>query len=236
MTAEETVQTIRMLLDDSRDTYFVLSEINKVVNEVQMRFIHEAYTKEDERLLRPLYRYNTFSNGDKVLSVEGEKLLYPKSCRLTPMPNPVDDPMVTQLARYILPKDFLYYKARYFQPGAVFPREAVYTIKNKPIGFIPEAEYFAYIYINGELHTRAHLWFIVWPTPFNYTPPTPEVVDLDSYPLSIPVEYHLDVCLAAAELLNNTDVGEMERGDIAITQMGQRLKYETLSSGGPGDD
>lgn len=236
MTAEETIRTIRMLLDDSRDWFFSLAEINQTVNDVQLRFIHEAYTKEDERLLRPLYRYNIFSYGEKVLSTDNEKLLYPKACRLTPLPLIWDNKMITQQARYVKPRGLLYFPKRSFQREAGFPRDAVYTIMNNQSPLRPtETEYFSYIYFNGYPDTKAHLWFIVLPALFHWEPPNITGTGDNEYPLSLPLEYHLDICLAAAELLNNRDAGEMERGEIAIPQMGQRLKFDQLGSGGPGD-
>jgi len=46
----------------------------------------------------------------------------------------------------------------------------------------------------------------------------------------LPAEYHPEVAMLAAELANNIDVGELERGDIAIPQAGQRLTLETAGT------
>jgi len=225
-----------MLLDDSRDWFFSLSEICQVITDVQMQFIAEAYTKEDERLLRPLYRYDIFDYGDVVVSSDGFKLLYPKACRLTPVVGITDNKMTTQLSRYVTPKDFLYYSDPVFQHDAPYPRDAVYTIMNdQGIAHLSYTEFFYHIYFNGLSGTKAHLWYIIMPAAFTYETPTVTQPGGSESPLTIPKEYHLDVCLMTAELLNNRDVGEDDRGDHAIVQIGQRYKFKDLSSGGPGD-
>jgi len=91
MTPLEVMDTVRMLLDDSRDWYPSTDMIVNVINDVQLLKIEKYNKEQDERALRPLYRFafdasgnQLLSNNDIIYDANGNiaNILYPKSCKI----------------------------------------------------------------------------------------------------------------------------------------------------------
>lgn len=219
MTAIETMRLIRMFLDDSRDWFATTAEVGNIVNDAQMRKIHEYYIKMDERALRPLHRTTTdLSDGDQIVSAT-RPLLYPRACRMNKSGE--DDPY-SVLARYVDPARFYNYTSPGMLPTDTFPRTAYYTITKEYNSGNAALE--TYIHLS-DTDAVADLLWIVDPTPFNYDDTTPG----NNVSLSVSDEYHHEIAILAAEMVNIIDVGEMERGMAAYQN--QRLTIDKMDEG-----
>jgi hypothetical protein len=95
---------------------------------------------------------------------------------------------------------------------------AYYTIKKKYIT-VPNPAYQTQLIYNN-INAIADFWFIKTPPLFVFD----AINILNTVPLSVPQEYHPQICSIAAEILNDIDVGEGERGDVVFQN--QRLTIE----------
>ena len=209
MTASETVQIVRMFLDDSRDYFF--DDILASINQAQLLKIREYYQLQDERALRTLYRQTNFlDNGDIVIDVEQTAefvpMLYPRSCRIYKEITQTEQNAL--YAGYIEPERYFNYIVNNYTMfgGQTFPRTAYYTVKNE---FFDYKIFTKLYFTKGNDDARAKLWFITTPKDF--------VSDnglTAGEPLQLPSENHIEVALLAAEILNGMDVGETDRSDV----------------------
>ena len=221
MTPLEAVNMVRMLLDEARESFVNIDFINNAINSVIMQKTRQYYTAGDERYLRPLYRQGYGAGGINMISGEDiltstgavANVLYPRSCRIF-LPNArtegtdVNNRATTMVATYIE-------NGRYFNfvestitangfnsvyPSSVFPRSGMYTIQ-KSTNYVLH-----FIAPNGT--ENANIWYIKYPQTFLY-------IDNDvanSIGFEMPEEYHPSIVMKAAELINNIDVDELERG------------------------
>ena len=226
MTSLQTVNMVRLLLDDARDWFWPIAEIIASVNEAQNRILRMAYMAGDERCLRPLYRLGSGLQDNTVVldPLSGNPLLYPRSCRVYQF-NGVARPPIsqTQTATYIEEPTYYNYltteMVRINSGTVTFPRAAFYTIVkafNTGTGRLEATIRFS----SPNAQTTADLWFIPELQPFTYTDPTA----LNDTPLQLPNEYHMRITTLAAELLNDLDVNERERGNLVFQNTGVPIK------------
>lgn len=216
MTAIETMRFIRMLLDDSRDWFPTTAEVVNLVNEAQIRKIHEYYIKMQERALRPLYRESTgLSDGDQIVSGT-RPLMFPRACRVN---KSGEDDGYSLHARYMDPARYYNYAPPGSMPSDRFPRTIYYTITKQYDATDGALETYFHI---SDTDLEAKLLWVIDPTPFNYDENTPG----NNISLAISEEYHHEVSILAAELANTIDVGERERGMVAFEN--QRLTVDKL--------
>lgn len=218
MTALETLNHVRMILDEgSNDNFFTTEEIINTINEAQLDKIEEFISVNDERALRTLYRTsNLLSNGDLVTATDNSAVFFPRSCRVYPDLNDLDN--------YICPTFIPYSRYKNYRSPNIsntyIPKNALYSIQKTYIA----PTYQTLLFFDTPpvaTDTRADLTYVKVPETFSVA---------GNVPLELPSEYHIAIAAYAAEKLNNIDVGERERGDIAIVQIGQRLNIRT--SGG----
>lgn len=232
MTALESVNLIRLMLDDSRDYYWSTAMIIKAINEAQIRKIREYNMRDDERALRPLYTQATdIADGDVVVDVNGNSILFPRACRVRQSQTGagVATAAQGQIAGY-LEEDVFFNFA--LSPdfssagsGTAFPRACFFTItkqwNNDPLVLAFESV----LRFTGGNNAGwvADLWYIPEPVSFNYVDGdrTADVV------LVLPEEYHPEICALAAELLNDLDVNEMGRGEPVYQN--QQISLEQVS-------
>lgn len=218
MTPLETVKMVRMLTDDSRDWYPTLDYVNKAINEAQMLIIRKYYQSQQERALRELYRNTGYiSNGSQILSSDSPPrgLLYPRACRKKTSITHSDQ--TSHIIPYIDKDIYLNYLARADTEGAKQPKFSYYTVvKEYRNGALVDVLYFTNS--SGEV---ADLWFISYPPQFVYNNSPSDVG------LSLSPEYHFEIAALAAEIINDIDVGEMERGNVGAEN--QRLNLEGLA-------
>lgn len=222
MTTVETVEAVRMLTDDSRDTYAGTAELIAAINEAQIRMIDRLYSSQDERGLRPLYDYaNNLTTSASILGTNVQQipwlltvtnpviaLRWPRVVsvyNLTLMQQNNNQPFDRHYLEYIEPELWLNYNAPGSVPGQRYPRSHYYTIITQQTNnFLPS------IYFddnNGQ--NLAEIWFIRQPAPFLFNP-LPGTVNV---PLEVAPEYHFSICAMAAEILSDIDVGETERSE-----------------------
>ncbi len=238
MTTYETIDYIRMLIDDGVDWFPTLPELLNIINEAQYRVIHKALTVKDEKALRPLYRDSVdltsadiSLNDSVVLPVDttaGTGVLSSRSCRINNQSAPSTS--VEVVATYLPYGEYLNYTNPAFRKGLTYPRTVYYTLIKKNDLFGAGATTFrTIIYFSNIVGytATAVLRYVTHPLAFNHS----YTISADRIELSLPIEYHPTVCAIAAEIINNADVGEYERGEIALPQMGQRL---TLAQSGGG--
>lgn len=181
-----------------------------------------------------------------ISSNELIKVLYPRFCRvfcgdnLATNTNDENERTWSKDAIYIEPHLWANYSNVGFADDQRFPRDAVYTIvsyprySSSPIANYDEYEFIYRLHFYPPPYQRlgtqnvctAKLWYIRVPKLFHY-----DVTNTDNnVPLSLPREYHPEICALAAELLNDLDVGEMEKGDIAVANLGQRVDLENIGA------
>lgn len=222
MTPAEVIHTIRTVLDDGLFWYLGFNEINRCVNQAQMQLIDKYHRMDDERALRPLYVYDVAVDYDGALSQE---LLYPRAARLNYKKDNANTSWELEYLSYNVFSNFA-------SPGIIYgksmPRSTYWTYyKTMSITNVFETRVRFTIPTDVQVGTETrpiqtcNVLYIKVPPLFNY-----QATGLNSVNLSVPNEYHLEVALLAAELANNIDVGERDRGDTAIEQMGQKLTLE----------
>ena len=149
--------------------------------------------------------------------------MYPRALRIF---NEGDNE--TLVATYLEPQLFYNYVQPSYILGAEFPRAAYYTIEKKdfPLSWDPPSPPVSVFgtkirYKWQWLDSHATLWFIAEPPPFDFG-------DI-ARSLWLPEECHIEVVTLAAELLNDMDVGERERGEAVFEN--QRLTLQGVGNG-----
>ena len=226
MTSRETIDVVRMLLDDSVAWYVPMRELINCINKAQLISIGRYHTEGDERALRPLYvtDVNVVHN-----SFASRQILYPRTCRISiaPVAQPNDNDYISWSAEYIEPHLYSNIPIARIDTSTIMPRCAYWTYQNAidpTDGLLKPQVMFSDSQPLNINPTVAMISYIALPTPFTFTN-TPAT----DIPLSVPREYHLDIVALAAEYANDIDVGEYERGDVADARQGQKL---TLSNSG----
>ena len=230
MTASENFQMVMMLLDDSRATYAKDTEFNRAINEAQLRKLNEYYISQEERALRPLYRQTAFLDNDaEIIDADDRRLLYPRSCRIFKTTGQAEGKAL--MAEHINEDVYLNYVRSVHRElgGQNFPRSAYYTIIKDSVAVIGMGNPINRIrtkirFTKGSSGNRAILWYIAYPKTYFWDVLQAGSVNIQN--LELPEEYHIEVCTLAAEIINDMDVGELERGAIAFQN--QRLNLEKV--------
>lgn len=234
MTAAECVYTTRMLIDDGRDWFPTTAFLVETLNYAQYQVIHQLFQAQDERGLRPLHQETLWlRNGDPITRTVGANrltCLYPRGVRIVADPTaliipttPISGNMITGTSKYLDNNNFYNYALPNYNVYTDYPRMSYYTITysynpglDKQIAFLQFTSP-----TNTIMLYEAKLVYIEEPQLFTYTK-TPA----SDTTLSLPREYHYKVCSEAAEMINTTDVGEMERSLIAFQN--QKLTYSSV--------
>jgi len=244
MTNRELTNLIKTLLDDQVAIFHKDELINRAVDEAQLLLIKKAYREGNERLLRPLYRtVSNLNNGDIIEfedltatpPVVAERILYPKVLLSYEEIDSDDDTPGIQIDRrrykQIRYTDTLYFDTNSYRVTDYYYSlygRMYYTIKPYRDALNNNAQDLRHtLHTNIEDTTRDikyQFTYIKVPYQFNQTNPT----DLSLYPLEIPQEYHPQVAMIAADILNNVDVLENERNSIAEKQQRQGVKIEAI--------
>jgi len=228
MTAYETTILVRSLLDDGLGWYPTIEEIINAINEAQLSLIERYYMFRDERALRPLYCESIpLNNGDFITDAGTYPAMYVRGCRIYENYDIDSFIAVSQDAQFIeygkyknIVDDFM----PRFYTGKTFPREAIYTVRREyDTGKLKNN--IKLYYSGANVTSRAVVWFVKEPYPFFWQK---ERVPSNDIPLSLPEEYHPIVCAYAAEIINTMDVGEKQRGDVALEHIGQRTTLQQV--------
>jgi hypothetical protein len=216
MTALETLNTVRMMLDDGKDWYPSLANVLRQINEAQIITIMKYHNLADERFLRTLYVENTGVTDGGIIDINAGDCMYVRSVRLFESAFTTYETSVH--AEYIPYALYINENHPSYERGQYFPKNAVWTFRERQDidGIMKKILYFKIGNTSPDM--TANVWYIKYPDTF--------IVDnFNDVPLQVPAEYHPEICFLAAERINTHDVGEMERGDIAIPGQ-QRLTLQ----------
>lgn len=199
MNSYETIQAIRLMLDDQTDWF--MPRIVEWVNEAQNSLITEFYKAGNEQALRPLY----VRVEEAQYSQSFTDCLYPRACRVKYYSM---HSASSKQASYVEYDKFINHAGKY---NLKAPRTVEYT-------FINNMLFFSITHPENLSTALAEFWYIKKPTPFSFDPNQLNVIE-KNVPLSLPREYHIDVCTMAAKIINDIDVGETERGQLLNPNM-----------------
>lgn len=184
MTPHETLHIIEMLLDDGMLELAGDTETLATIQEAQLRRIREYYENGDERALRLLYVRTDFIDDNTAIA----NLMFPRAVRVYDTTTQAD--IDSRTAVYIPYGKYLNYSSPGFGPGLAHVQTSHYTIHNGTFFFDKQAS-----------TQRAKMWYIRQPATFSL-----------SQALELPAEYHIEVATLAAQMLNDMDADERERG------------------------
>jgi hypothetical protein len=186
MTSLEVINMVALLTDDSQ-AWFPLEDgrdytfLFETITQAQLKTIEKYYTSQEERALRTLYVTTSVMTGAQILDI-----LYPRALLIA-------DSYTSGQTTTIN-----YYNASYenYDTYINLPtlKSSIYTFKGNQILF--------------NLGDTGTLYYLKVPRPFFHTNPGFNNADTT---LSLPVEYHFEVCCLAAEMINNLDKEEKER-------------------------
>ncbi len=207
MTALQTVNYIRLLLDDTTDWHTTTEELVNAVNDAQNLIIKHYYVENNDIPLRPLYRYSDIiSNGAAVISQNDERyLLYPRACRVF---YNIETPQASVFAVYKEPLMFDAYIEPSILTGSRLPRQIIYTIKHEYDNVIQRL--IPRVYLSEPL-LQCQLLFIAEPKQFTFNRLTRQ-----GQALEIDDEYHIEVAHVAADILIDMDIEEAQR-DVSVS-------------------
>lgn len=193
----------KLALDDSR-------AIRPLIVETDVRHVYNRNVPPEQRRLQ-FQRYITQS------SYYLTKMLAVKSVRIINDGAPFDTGlMATFLNQGIYRNmDGVYSPMPRYTPGSKEPYALYYTIEPDINISNRVADTACLNYASDPFNTYAHVIWVRYPAPF-----APDNT------LELPEEYHYEICLRAAELMNTLDVGETERGQVASANLGQRLTMD----------
>lgn len=184
MTQFETLYMIEMLVDDGMLEYAGDAEVLSTINEAQMTKLRDYYAQPDERAMRPFYKQSGFLDSGAAIA----DLLFVRAVRVYDTTTQADADSRT--ASYIDYGKFINYDSPGFGPGLAHIQTSHYTLYNGNLYFDKKAS-----------TQRAKVWYVRTPATFS-----------TSQPLELPAEYHFEVVALAADMLNDMDVNEQERG------------------------
>ena len=227
MTAYETVQTVRMMLDDSVDWSMKRSlgkvTLNDIINKAQLQLLAQGYKENDERMLRPLYR--TIENLPYGYSLTINRYLYPRALCInydantgTPIKQTTSYPFSGTYATYLEYDEYVIYEEfELLGPNVRTPARACWTVVDNDILLFDRGV---------DRNVTSDLMFISKPLNFfhNDANMTSEI------PLSVPEEYHYQVCSIAAHIINNSDVNEYQREQADYN--GAKLRFKDIGLNG----
>lgn len=196
------MQLLRTLLDDGKEFFPTLTEAVSAMNEAQTIMLKRWIAAGDERALRPLYvKSARVANGAAITGVAA-----PRACFI------YYADVANARRNFASYKDydvFLNYTDPNFSIGGGMPETAWWTYYNDKLYFHPDSGSY-----------RGELWYVGYPTAFAF-PASPTAVAFD-----FPAEYHPKIVALAAQIINESDVLETERG--AIPDPRTRLPIEAF--------
>lgn len=225
MTPYEVVSTVRMLTDDMIDYALIRSNpnnpttINTIINKAQDEIVERAYKKQDERCLRPLYTIALQMMYGNTLP----NFLYPRGCTVYPQPpSPTQGAFTGIYATYSDYDEYINLDTPAMGPGVPMPSAANWTITGDATMVNPNVLLFSTRVPFTGIEV-ADVLYVRQPIRFNF--------DTNNIPasvgLSIPEEYHYEVCALAAHLLNISDVNEYQRENNEF--LGAKIDFQNLT-------
>jgi len=239
MTSNEVLAFVRSMLDDGidhllywhNDTAVVKPRLAHFVHEAQLQLIREKLMVDDARALRPLtvetdvlhianrnttpeQRRLEFRRYVSPNSYYVTKMLAMKAVRILHDGAPIETGAVATFMPQGIYKNMhgAFNPLTPYTPQKADPYVMYYTVEPdfNITNRVPDTS--CINYTDNIFGTSAHTIWIRYPAPFGR-----------DMTIELPEEYHYDVCVRAAELVNNIDASEDNRGQAAVANLGQRL-------------
>ena len=237
MNKQEVISAIEIFLDEGfyDREWFEYGEIEKAIQEAQYRIIGELVKKSDERGLRTSYKtistksadasdYIPFPDYVGSTSADGYQFMYPRGLWVS------GDGISGAYSGM--------YNATWIDTNQIWQHDdykvsgqktlgAYYTVTHTHQSGLEGAD----IYFTDPTHKNvATLFYIEKPKDFIVSGVASGARNALIYTndLALPREYHHKIVFLAAEILNNRDVMEYERANIAVREMGMINKFEEM--------
>lgn len=239
MTKQEIISAIEIFLDEGfyDREWFEYGEIERAIQEAQYRIIGELVKKSDERGLRTSYKTIQTKSADAQdyapvpdyvgsTTADGYQFMYPRGLWVS------GDGISGAYSGM--------YNATYIDTNQIWQHDnykvsgqqtlgAYYTVTHTHQSGLEGAD----IYFTDPSHKNyATLFYIEKPKEFIVSGVGSGALDVLTYTnnLVLPREYHHKIVFLAAEILNNRDVMEYERANIAVREMGMINKFEEMGN------
>jgi hypothetical protein len=226
MTVQETINTVRTLIDSGHEWYADFEMLENIINAAQIKILEAYVAKGEERIFRKLVVFEQDIDVNQAEVRTSFPIFQPRHCIIKVAPPGVGEIFVRQLS-YLPPDKFFAgnYMNRYYLRMAIpIPRLCYWTYSNRwDVG--TTQQYSAIQIIN---HNELAAFFIagsavLFLTYIRY----PILFSLQtSQGLMLADECHLEVAAMAAEMINTIDVLEYERGLALPPESGARITLD----------
>lgn len=226
MTAQEVINTVRLLIDSGHEWYADFAMLEQIINTAQMKILDAYILKGEERVFRKLVVYESDVDVNQLNINTTFAIFQPRHCIIKVEPPNEPELFVRQLS-YLPPHLFFsnnYLGRRYLSANAVLPRISYWSYQNM-WDLTTNSQYSEIKILN---HNEAASYFVdgkakLYLTYIRY----PAVFSLDNnQTLELSDETHLEVAALASELINTIDVLEYERGLALPPESGARLTLD----------
>jgi hypothetical protein len=206
MTALETLNTVLHLIDDSSALSSMLNStgdynyVYNYIDKAQLMVCAKYHNSGDVECNRPL---NVIVTGivNSGLIDNVQQLLYPHCVMLREnVSSYVINPVFQDWHTHTNANNYTHLA------GKTYPKASYYTVNRAWSSFHSRNAH--YLFFNDNSGVTATMIYIGKPPAFSVNFTTPN----SSVPLAVGLEYQLEVCGLAADLLNDLDAEEMARG------------------------
>lgn len=220
MTAREIYRSVVMLLDEGYEDYYNKSDIEYAINQAQLLLLEKMVANSDEIGLRPFYGKDFVTPPARYL---GDTLLYPRGCNLW-IENGGEYKFYSSLS-YL---DYGVYNRWWTPRNITFDGSftvGYYSLIPKEI----TGDMYKSLVVNlyGYSAINIYLDFTYIKQPLTYSIGS---VEDDDVTVTLLTPYIPELIFNAAEFLNNIDVMDYDRSEIAVQQMGQRITMQGVGN------
>ena len=220
MTAREIYRSVAMLLDEGYDDFFSKGDIEYAINQAQLFLIEKLVAQSDELGLRPYYEKDFVSN---VTRYSVDTVSYPRACNLW-VSDGTDYEFYSTLSYIDYSLQTRLWTPRVITTDGTFTVD-YYTLYPSTNGTTPIKVLATNISSTSTLSIKLDFAYIKKPKTFAIA--ALEVNDVNVKALS---PYIPEIIFNAAEYLNNIDVMDYDRSEIAVQQMGQRITMKGIGN------
>jgi hypothetical protein len=237
MTKQEVISAIEIFLDEGfyDREWFEFGEIERAIQEAQYRLINGMVKSADERGLRTSYKtissksadapdYAPFPDYVGSTTADGYQFMYPRG--LWASGDGISGAYDGMYNATYIPTNQIWQHDDYYQSGKK-TLGSYYTVTHTHQSGLEGLD----IYFTDPSHKNvATLFYIEKPKDFIVSGVPSGVRNALMYTndLALPREYHHKIVFLAAEILNNRDVMEYERANIAVREMGMINKFDEM--------
>lgn len=220
MTAREIYRSVVMLLDEGYDDFYSKSDIEYAINQAQLLLLEKMVANSDEIGLRPFYEKDFVVPGTRYL---GDTVLYPRGCNLW-----IEEDDTYEFYSTLSYMDYATHNRLWTPRNISF--DGSFTVGYYSL--IPEEvddALYKTLVVNLYGYSAVHVYldFAFIKQPLTYSIGATENNDVN---VTLLTPYIPELIFNAAEFLNNIDVMDYDRSEIAVQQMGQRITMQGVSN------